>query len=169
MAGIVERGTVTAASGGLVNVRVAAGSACGNCSACCHVDRDGTTVEGARDTFGAVVGDEVEVEIPEGTDTRAGLIVFILPAAGLLAGYAGGYLAGLTLGVAPDTAGAVGAVAAIAGAFLALRARGRDALSDERFRPRVRAIIAPGLSASRDSGNGTNSPAEAGSEGRVRT
>jgi len=147
MPGIVERGTVILASDGSVDVRVAAGAACESCGACCHVDRDGVTVVGARDTFGAKVGDEVEVEIPEGSDTRAGIIVFILPAVGLLAGYAGGYLAALTLGVTPDVGGAVGAVAAVVAALLVLRARGRDALSSERYRPKVRAIITPGLSA----------------------
>ena len=89
----------------------------------------------------------MEVEIPEGADTRAGIIAFILPAVGLLVGYALGFLAGSLLGVTPDVGGAVGAVAAIVAALLVLRARGRGALSDERYRPRVRAIIAPGLPA----------------------
>jgi sigma-E factor negative regulatory protein RseC len=158
MAGIIERGTVIAASDGAVDVRVAAGAACASCGACCHVDKDGVTIEGARNALGAAVGDRVEVEIPEGADTRAGVIVFIVPAVGLLAGYAGGYLAGLALGVTPDLAGAVGAVAAIIAALLVLRARGRDALSDERYRPRVRAIIAPGLTAAPGSESGSSSP-----------
>jgi sigma-E factor negative regulatory protein RseC len=152
MPGIIERGTVIAASEGSVDVRVAAGDACASCAACCHVDREGVTVVGARDGFGSKLGDEVEVEIPEGADTRAGIIVFILPAVGLLAGYAGGYLAALTLGVTPDVGGAVGAVAAVVAALLVLRARGRDALSGERYRPRVRAIIAPGLPPAPSSG-----------------
>jgi positive regulator of sigma E activity len=138
MAGMIERGTVIAASEGSVDVRVAAGSACESCGACCHVDKDGVTIEGARNAVGAAVGDEVEVEIPEGADTRAGIIVFVLPAVGLLAGYGGGYLAALTLGVTPDLGGAVGAVAAVVAALLVLRARGRDALSGERYRPRAR-------------------------------
>jgi len=93
MPGIIERGTVIASSEGSVDVRLAGGSACESCGACCHVDRDGVTVEGASDKLGAAVGDEVEVEIPEGSDTRAGVIVFIVPAVGLLVGYLVGYLA----------------------------------------------------------------------------
>lgn len=147
MSGIVERGIVISSSQGAVDVRVASGDACASCGACCHVDKDGVTVEGARNTIGASVGDEVEVEIPEGADTRAGIIVFIVPAVGLLVGYALGFGAGSLLGVTPDVGGAVGAVAAIGAALLVLRARGRSALSDERYRPRVRAIIAPGLPA----------------------
>ena len=119
------------------------------------MDKDGVTIEGVRNRPGAVIGDEVEVEIPEGADTRAGIIVFLVPAVGLLAGYVVGYLAGLALGVKPDLGGAVGAVAAILVALLVLRARGRDALSDERYRPRVRAIIAPGLPAAPSSGSGS--------------
>lgn len=156
MAGIIERGTVkTVSADGAVDVRVSGGSACASCSACCHVDRDGVTIEGALNDLGAKVGDEVEVEIPEGADTRAGIIVFIAPAVGLLAGYLAGYLVALPLGVTPDLGGAVGAVAAIVVALLVLRARGRQALSGDRYRPRVRAIIAPGLPAAPTEGTGS--------------
>ena len=158
MAGIVERGIVQAASAGSVDVRVSGGSACESCGACCHVDRDGVTIEGAIDTFGASVGDEVEVEIPEGADTRAGVIVFIVPAVGLLAGYLAGAMIASALGLNADLGGAVGAVAAIVTALLVLRVRGRQALSGERYRPRVRAIIAPGLSAAPADGSGSEIP-----------
>lgn len=147
MARITERGIVTAASATGVDVRVSGDSACANCGACCHVDRDGVTIEGALNDLGAKVGDDVEVEVPEGADTRAGIIVFIVPAVGLLLGYLVGALVAGALGLTPDLGGAVGAVAAIITAMLVLRARGRSALSAERYRPRVRAIIAPGLTA----------------------
>jgi positive regulator of sigma E activity len=158
MPGIIERGRVSAVSDGAVDVRVTGDTACASCGACCHVDRDGVTIEGALDAFGASVGDEVEVEIPEGADTRAGVIVFILPAVGLLAGYLAGSLIAGALGFVPDIGGAVGAVLAIVTALLVLRARGRSALSGERYRPRVRAIIAPGLSAAPTTGSGSVSP-----------
>ena len=158
MSGIIERGTVIAASEGSVDVRLEGGAACESCGACCHVDRDGVTVEGAADRLGAAVGDEIEIEIPEGADTRAGLIVFIIPAVGLLAGYLVGYLVARAVGFAGDTGGAIGAVAAIVAALLVLRARGRGALSDERYRPRVRAIIAPGLTAAPSTGAARETP-----------
>ena len=169
MPGIVERGIVIASSQGAVDVRVASGAACASCGACCHVDNDGVTIEGARNALGASVGDEVEVEVPEGADTRAGVIVFIVPAVGLLAGYAVGYAAGLALGVTPDLTGAVGAVGAIVAALVVLRARGRDALSDERYRPRVRAIIAPGLPAAPPEGERLDERLMTGPEGKGRT
>ena len=158
MPGIIEHGTVIAASEGSVDVRLAGGSACESCGACCHVDRDGVTVEGAANKLGAAVGDQVEVEIPEGSDTRAGVIVFIVPAVGLLVGYLVGYLVARAVGVTGDLGGAIGAVAAVVVALLVLRARGRDALSDERYRPRVRAIIAPGLTAASTTGAARETP-----------
>jgi sigma-E factor negative regulatory protein RseC len=153
MPGTRERGTVTAAGDGAVDVRVQATAACENCSACCRVDKDGVTVEGARDPLGAAVGDLVEVEIPEGADTRAGVLVFILPVLGLLVGYAIGAAVSTALGQAPDLGGAIGAVLAIAVALVVVRVRGR-AVPDERFRPVVRAIIARNLPASSTSEDG---------------
>lgn len=146
---------MTAAAGGAVDVRVQASGACENCSACCRVDKDGVTIEGARDPLGAAVGDTVEVEIPEGADARAGVLVFVLPVVGLLLGYGIGAAASTALGEAPDLGGAIGAVLAIAVALVVVRVRGR-AVPDERFRPVVRAIIARNLPAS--------SPVEDGSD-----
>lgn len=121
-------------------MRVAGGKACENCSACCRVDKDGVTIENARDAFGAAVGDTVDVEIPEGADTRAGVLVFVLPVAGMLAGYGIGAVISTALGAGADIGGAIGAVTAIAIALIMLRYKGRAA-PDERFRPRVHAII----------------------------
>lgn len=140
MAATLERGTVIAVRTGGVDVRVQGGKACENCSACCRVDKDGVTIENARNTAGAVMGDTVDVEIPEGADTRAGILVFVLPVIGILVGYAAGAWMASALGGVPDTGGAIGAVSAIGVALLVLRLRGKAA-PDERFRPFVRAII----------------------------
>jgi positive regulator of sigma E activity len=140
MSGSRERGTVIATRPGAVDVRVQGGKACENCSACCRVDKDGVTIENARDAFGAAVGDTVDVEIPEGADTRAGVLVFVLPVAGMLAGYSIGAVISTALGAGADIGGAIGAVTAIAIALIVLRYKGRAA-PDERFRPRVHAII----------------------------
>jgi positive regulator of sigma E activity len=147
VAGLRERGVVVSASGGSVDVRVAGGAACEACGQCCRIDRDGLTIEGAIDRFGARVGDEVEVEVPEEADVRAGIVVYVLPVAALLAGYVLGNLAGAAAGLPPDAMGAVGAVAGVSAGLLLLRLRGRAAASPQRLRPQVRAIIAPGLSA----------------------
>lgn len=158
MSGLIERGIVIRSGGGTVDVRMSQKDACAKCSACCHVDRDGVTIEGAIDRIGAAQGDEVEVEIPEGADTTAGLLVFALPAAGLLLGYALGYLLFDAAGLTGDFGGALGAVGAIAVALVLLRKRGRDALASTRYRPRVRDIIAPAQSASPPQGADRDGP-----------
>jgi len=155
MPGQRETGTVIAVADGAADVRVQSGAACANCSACCHVDKDGVTIEGALNRAGAQVGDRVEVEIPEGADARAGVLVFVLPAAGLLLGYALGAAVATLLGATPDVGGAFGAVLAVAVALVVLRYRGR-ALPDERFRPVVRAIIARNLPAPSAPEGGSN-------------
>jgi sigma-E factor negative regulatory protein RseC len=152
VSGFRERGVVIAVEGDSADVRVAAGAACESCKGdCCRVDKDGLVVGGALNEPGARVGDEVEVVVPEGADVRAGLIVYILPVAGLLLGYLAGNLLGGAVGLNPDAVGAVGAVLAASAGLLLLRIRGRGVLSGPRYRPRVHAIIAPGLSPSPDS------------------
>lgn len=152
-----ERGTVIAARHGAVDVRVQAGKACENCSACCRVDKDGVTIENARDAFGSSVGDMVEVEIPEGADARAGVLVFVLPVVGMLVGYGVGATLATVLGGVPDLGGAIGAVSAIAIALVIVRLRGRST-PDERFRPVVRAIIPrdPSAPSSTEGGSATD-------------
>lgn len=149
MPGTLERGTVVAVRDGAVDVRVQGGTACDNCSACCRVDKNGVTIENARDTSGAAIGDSVEVEIPAGADARAGVLVFILPVVGMFVGYGIGATVATLLGGVADVGGAIGAVAAIGSALLVLRMRGRMA-PDERFRPFVRAIISRDSFAPRD-------------------
>jgi positive regulator of sigma E activity len=158
-AGFNERGVVIAVSGDAADVRVAAGAACEDCKGdCCRVDKDGVVVEGALNVPGARVGDEVEVVVPEGADLRAGLIVYILPVAGLLLGYLAGNLLGGAMGINRDALGAAGAVLAVSAGLLLLRAQGRRVLRDARYRPRVHAIIAPGLSPSPESGRTEDDP-----------
>jgi len=160
MAGTRERGIVVTVSGDSADIRVATGVGCEGCASdCCRVDKDGLIVEGALNELGAHVGDEVEVVIPPGADVRAGLIVYVLPVAALLAGYVAGSVLGSLAGIDRDAAGAAGAVLAVSAGLLLLRMRGRSALRDGRYRPRVHAIIAPGLSPSPDArGGNENDP-----------
>jgi sigma-E factor negative regulatory protein RseC len=151
MAGFRERGVVIAVAGDAADVRVSSGVGCEGCkSECCRVDKDGLVVEGALNEPGANAGDEVEVVVPEGADVRAGLVVYILPVAALLVGYLAGNLLGGAAGASRDATGAVGAVLAVSAGLLLLRMRGRSVLRGARYRPRVRAIIAPGLSPAPD-------------------
>lgn len=83
--------------------------------------------------IGARAGDEVVVEIRDGSAGRGALIAYGAPVAGLVLGAAGGVAA--LAGIHPDLAGAAGALAGLAVALAGvvwLRRRGRGGAA---FRP----------------------------------
>jgi positive regulator of sigma E activity len=140
--GIVEHGTVIGVGPGSVDVRVKATEACANCSHCSRVDKDGMVIGDVGNDLGAEEGDTVEVEIPPGTDIRAGIYAYILPVVALLVGYGVGNALGTLMRWDADLTGAAFAVLGVAVGMLTMRSRARKVLSSDRFRPRVRAIIA---------------------------
>jgi positive regulator of sigma E activity len=140
--GIVEHGTVVGVGIGSVDVRVQSSEACANCSHCSRVDKDGMVISDVGNDLGAGEGDTVEVEIPPGTDIRAGIYAYVLPVVALLVGYGAGNALGTWMRWDADLTGAAFAVFGVAAGMLAMRSRARKVLSSDRFRPRVRAIIA---------------------------
>jgi positive regulator of sigma E activity len=139
---LIEHGEVVGVGVDSVDVRVTATEACANCSHCSKVDKDGMLISDVRNDLGAEQGDRVEVEIPPGTDIRAGVYAYILPVVALLVGYGAGNALGILTGWDPDLTGAVFGVAGVAGGMLFMRTRARKVLSSDRFRPKVRAIMA---------------------------
>jgi positive regulator of sigma E activity len=140
--GMLEHGVVIATGLGGVDVRVAATEACAQCSHCSKVDKDGMVISDVANAVGAGEGDTVEVEIPPGTDIRAGIYAYLYPVGALLLGYISGYTIGKFTGMDPDLVGAACGVIGVAAGMLWMRDRARKVLSSDRFRPRVRAIIA---------------------------
>lgn len=140
--GLIECGQVVGVGIGSVDVRVTATEACAKCSHCSKVDKDGMLISDVRNDVGAEQGDRVEVEIPPGTDIRAGMYAYILPVAALLLGYGIGNTLGTLAGWDADLTGAAFGVVGVAGGMLFMRTRARKVLSSDRFRPRVRAIMA---------------------------
>jgi len=140
-ADIIECGEVVGVGPGSVDVRVRRTDACANCSHCSKVDKDGMVITDVRNDVDAHEGDQVEVEIPAGTDIRAGVYAYILPVVALLVGYLIGYTLGRLLGWDADLAGAAFGILGVAGGMLGMRSRARKVLSSDRFRPRVRAIM----------------------------
>ncbi len=140
---VIESGEVVAVEPGLVDVRVARTDACEQCSHCSKVDKDGMLITGVSNSIGASRGDIVEVEIPAGTDIRAGIYAYVLPVVALLLGYAVGFVLGQSLGWDPDLTGAVLGIAGAIGGMTYMRTGARKVLESERFRPKVRAIMAP--------------------------
>jgi positive regulator of sigma E activity len=139
---MIECGEVVGVGPDSVDVRVSRTDACTNCSHCSKVDKDGMLITDVRNDMGASEGDQVEVEIPPGTDIRAGMYAYILPVVALLVGYLIGYTIGMLAGWDADLTGAAFAILGVASGMLGMRSRARKVLSSDRFRPRVRAIMA---------------------------
>jgi positive regulator of sigma E activity len=139
--GLIELGEVVGVGVDSVDVRVTATEACTNCSHCSKVDKDGMLISDVSNDVGAEQGDRVEVEIPPGTDLRAGVYAYILPVVALLVGYGAGNTLGILAGWDADLTGAAMGVLGVAGGMLFMRTRARKVLSSDRFRPKVRAII----------------------------
>jgi positive regulator of sigma E activity len=140
--GMIECGEVVGVGPGSVDVRVSRTDACASCSHCTKVDKDGMVITDVRNDMDAVEGDQVEVEIPPGTDIRAGVYAYILPVVALLLGYLVGFTIGKLAGWDADLTGAVLAILGVAAGMLGMRSRARKVLSSDRFRPRVHAIMA---------------------------
>ncbi len=138
---LIECGEVVGVGPGSVDVRVRRTDACANCSHCSKVDKDGMVITDVGNDIGAQEGDQVEVEIPAGTDLRAGMYAYILPVAALLVGYLIGYTVGRLAGWDADLTGAALGIIGVAGGMLGMRSRARKVLSSDRFRPKVRAIM----------------------------
>jgi positive regulator of sigma E activity len=139
--GLIEQGEVIGVGVDSVDVRVSSTEACANCSHCSKVDKDGMVISDVSNAVGAEQGDRVEVEIPPGTDLRAGVYAYILPVVALLVGYGAGNTLGILAGWDADLTGAALGVLGVAGGMLFMRTRARKVLSSDRFRPKVRAII----------------------------
>jgi len=138
---LIECGEVVGVGPGSVDVRVTANDACASCSHCSKVDKDGMVIKDVRNDVDANEGDTVEVEIPPGTDIRAGVYAYVLPVVALLVGYGAGNTLGIVLKWDPDLTGAAFGVLGVAGGMLYMRDRARKVLASDRFRPRVRAIM----------------------------
>jgi positive regulator of sigma E activity len=142
--GVVETGEVVGVGPGSADVRITANDACEGCGHCSRVDKGGMVLTDVRNDLSAGEGDRVEVLIPSGSDLRAGAYVYIGPVAALLLGYGVGNTVGRMIGWDPDTTGAIVAVMGVVAGSLFMRSRARKVLVSERFRPRLRAIIASG-------------------------
>ncbi len=144
---MLERGIVTAAADGRVDLSIAPSASCVSCGACAEGAGGSRLLRGVIDPIGARPGDTVEVLTPAAARTRARWLVYVAPVASLVAGYLAGFLLSDLLGVNPDTGGAILGLAAGAAALAATRLVGSNAPGADRYEPRVHAIISRGQSA----------------------
>lgn len=136
----VPLGVVLETEDGRAQVSTWRFSACGGCSeaetcgiAGTEACRDVVTV---RNPVGARPGDTVELDLPGSAALRLSLLVWMVPAAGLLLGaVAGGWLAAAWGVPDRDVSALVGAVLGTALAFVVLHRIDRTAGSDPRLTP----------------------------------
>lgn len=138
---MIEKGEVVSVGDGGVDVRLLPTGHCETCGLCDSVGGGAMVLADVSDIHGASLGDHVEVDVPDGSRLRASVLGFAVPVLMLLVAYLAGFLLGNTLGIDPDTSGAIAAAVAVTAGVIWLRARGRSIMSDQRFRPHVRAII----------------------------
>lgn len=141
---MAETGTVVAVREGAADVRMVRSDECENCTACSAV-KDDMLLRDVYDPLGARQGDTVEVGFDSGARPLLLAIAYLVPVAGLAGGYAAGYFAGAAAGTGPDATGALGAMAGVVAGLVAARAGLRRVGVREGMRPRLRAIIARGL------------------------
>lgn len=101
-------------------------------------------MRGVADAFGAMVGDTVEVVIPDRVRSKAAAAVYLVPVASMLLGYLAGFLLGRVVGWVPDVTGLVFALLSANIAFVGVRAAERTVASNQEYTPKVSAIIARG-------------------------
>ena len=129
---------------GVIDVRMQAPAACEGCGICTTGTSGETIMRDVRDTLGALVGDTVEVDIPDSVKGRAVVAVFLVPVVALLAGYLAGFLLGSWLHLDRDLVGLILALVAGSVAFLGVRRAEYRIAESDRFSPHVSAIIARG-------------------------
>lgn len=139
-----ENGTVVRRGDDGLDVRIERSEACGSCDACAAMDGGQMLLTGVMDTKGAVVGDLIVVEVPEGTRLLASVLGYGMPVVALVAGYLAGYLLAGYIGWSGDTVGAVSSLAAVTLWFLWLRRTGKTLFAGAESRPVVHAIIRRG-------------------------
>ncbi|MBN1192617.1 MAG: SoxR reducing system RseC family protein [Coriobacteriia bacterium] len=138
-----EQGRVITVRDGSVDVRMQVSSACGGCSVCSRSNGE-TVMHDVHDVLGATVGDTVEIVIPDKIRSRAAAAVFVVPVLCMLLGYLAGFLLGRLAGFTPDVSGLVVALIAANIAVIGIRWADRRLSSNERYMPKVNAIIARG-------------------------
>jgi positive regulator of sigma E activity len=135
-----EQGTVVAVHDGTVDVRLEPSEACESCGACVEAATGGRFLEGVPAAANFRPGDRVLLDVPSSARRRALWLVYVVPVVALVAGYLAGFLLSSRLGINPDIAGAVTALACGAAALAWLPRASRN----WREKPQVHAIIARG-------------------------
>jgi len=141
-----EHGVVKEIHGSKALVLTDRQSMCGECVArgCCHMLGGGKEMLAeAINSVGAKAGDFVKIGIPEGTVTKASLVVYMVPALGLVGGGTLGYLVARPIGSDINLLTLLGSIVGLGIAFTAVRLLSNTLSKKPSFRPEIIEIITP--------------------------
>lgn len=118
---MTNKGVVTAVDGDRLTVVFERPEACGDCHNCMH-GSEGCAQHTVVIRGKAAVGDTVEVELSDAHVLAASALAYLLPLAGFLLGFFGGWLARGALPIDPELTMALCAILGTALAYLLMRA-----------------------------------------------
>ncbi len=119
---------------------------CGQCVAkgFCHMLGGGKEmVAEALNPIDAQIGDMVKVGIPSGTVTKASLVVYMIPATGLVIGATLGYYVGTWIGYGINLFTLIGCLVFGAGSMMLVRLLGNILSKQPSYQPEIIKIINP--------------------------
>jgi sigma-E factor negative regulatory protein RseC len=141
-----EHGVVKEIQGSKALVLTDRQSMCGECVArgCCHMLGGGKEMLAeAINSVGAKAGDFVRIGIPEGTVTKASMVVYMVPALGLVGGATLGYYIAGPIGLDINLLTLLGSIVGLGLAFIAVRLLSNALGRKPSYRPEIIAIITP--------------------------
>ena len=141
-----EQGFVKEIQGNKALVLTDRQSMCGACVArgYCHMLGGGKEMLAeAINSVGAKAGDLVKIGIPEGTVTKASMVVYMLPALALVCGGMLGYYIAKPIGLDINLLTLAGSIIGLGIAFTAVRLLSNTLSKKPSYRPEIIAIITP--------------------------
>ena len=121
-------------------------SMCGECGArnYCHMLGSGKEmVAEALNPIGAKPGDTVKIEIPSGTVTKASLVVYMIPAIGLVGGAAVGYYTGKSYSLDSNLSTFIGCLVGLGISMIVVRLLSNVLSKRPSYQPEIIKIITP--------------------------
>ena len=141
-----EHGVVKEIRGSWALVLTDRQAMCGECVArgYCHMLGGGKEmIAEAINSVGAKAGDFVKIGIPEGTVTKASMVVYMVPALGLVGGATLGYYIARSFRFDVNLLTLVGSIIGLGIAFTAVRLLSNTLSKKPSYRPEIIKIITP--------------------------
>ena len=141
-----EHGVVKEIQGSKALVLTDRQSMCGECVArgCCHMLGGGKEMLAeAINSVGAKAGDFVKIGIPEGTVTKASMVVYMVPALGLVGGATLGYYIARAFRFDTNPLTLLGSIVGLGVAFIAVMLLSNTLGKKPSYRPEIIKIITP--------------------------